>query len=183
MKTLLINACVRENSRTLTLTREIMKEMDGETVELRLEQEDMSPLGREALEQRERLLREGRLDDPALRYARQFAEADRIVIAAPFWDLSFPSLLKIYLEQICVAGLTFEYRMGRPFGLCKAQRLIYVTTAGGPIITDFGYAYVKALANQFFGIHDTISYRCENLDVACISAERLLREAEISVLS
>ena len=39
------------------------------------------------------------------RYARQFAEAEEIVIAAPFWDLSFHAKLKIYLGQITISGL------------------------------------------------------------------------------
>ena len=32
-----------------------------------------------------------------------------IVIAAPYWDLSFPAVLKTYLEQINVLGVTFDY--------------------------------------------------------------------------
>ena len=54
-------------------------------------------------------------------YARQFAEADQIVIAAPFWDLSFPAILKAYMEQITVSGITFEYINGRPCGRCKKK--------------------------------------------------------------
>lgn len=47
--------------------------------------------------------------DPLFRYAKQFAQAADIVVAAPYWDLSFPAILKVYLEQICVTGLTFQY--------------------------------------------------------------------------
>ena len=36
---------------------------------------------------------------------RTIANADKIVIAAPFWDMSFPSLLKVYIENIYTIGI------------------------------------------------------------------------------
>jgi FMN-dependent NADH-azoreductase len=159
-----------------------MKNMQGEIVEVDLEMENIAPLNRELLSRREELVRGGMLDDPMFCYARQFADADEIVIAAPFWDLSFPALLKLYLEQITVAGITFEYIDGRPHGLCKAKSLTYITTSGGPIFADFGYEYVKTLARSFYGIGRTQAYRAMNLDVNQISAEELLGVAEISVI-
>ena len=136
----------------------------------------------ELLEKRESLLKDGKLDDPMFRYAKQFANADEIVVAAPFWDLSFPAKLKIYLEQIAVAGITFRYTNGRPTGLCKAKKLTYITTSGGPIFDDYGYTYVKALAQKFYGIQKTEAVRAMNLDVDMISAEDLLQKASISVI-
>ena len=182
MSILFINACVRENSRTLVLANHVMKDMLGEVVALNLSMEPIEPLNTALLEKRERLLREGKLDDPMLRYAKQFAQADEIVIAAPFWDLSFPAKLKIYLEQITVAGITFQYINGRPTGLCRAKKLTYITTSGGPIFDDFGYAYVKTLAQKFYGIPKTAAVRAMNLDVDMISAQELLEKATISVI-
>ena len=64
--------------------------------------------------------------------ARQFAAADKLVIAAPFWDMSFPAILKIYLERISVTDLTFGYsEEGAMVGLCRASKLLYITTRGG----------------------------------------------------
>lgn len=40
------------------------------------------------------------------KYAKQFAEADEIVIAAPYWDLAFPATVRIYFEAITVTGIT-----------------------------------------------------------------------------
>lgn len=182
MSILFINACVRKNSRTLILANSIMKDMVGGITEVDLCRLGLMPLDGESLEKRERLLREGRYDDPMLEYAKQFAAADEIVIAAPFWDLSFPAMLKIYLEQITVPGITFRYEKGIPEGLCRAKSLTYVTTSGGPILDDFGYTYVKALARNFFGISKTRAYRAMNLDGDMISAEELLHRAKISVV-
>jgi FMN-dependent NADH-azoreductase len=179
MSILFINACVRENSRTLVLAKSIMKDMPGEITEVNLNTENISPLNRELLEKRERLIDAKKLDDAMFKYAKQFAEADEIVIAAPFWDLSFPSILKIYIERITVSDITFRYENGCPQGLCKAKRLTYVTTSGGPIFADFGYSYVKTIAKSFYGIEETQSYRAMNLDVDMITAEELLAKATI----
>ena len=182
MSILFINACVRKDSRTLVLAKNVMKDMSGEILELNLNSENIEPLNTELLEKRDSFLKGGRLDDDMFRYARQFADADEIVIAAPFWDLAFPAKLKIYLEQITVSGITFKYVEGHPTGLCKAKKLTYITTSGGPIFDDFGYSYVKTLAQKFYGIEQTQAVRAMNLDVDMISTEELLSKATISVI-
>ena len=49
---------------------------------------------------------------------------DIIVIGAPFWDLSFPAILKIFIENIYVTGLVTKFgENGKPVGLCKAKKL------------------------------------------------------------
>lgn len=182
MSILFVNACVRKNSRTLVLAKHILSNMSGEVIEVNLNQENIVPLNRELLEKRERLISGQNKNDPMFYYARQFAEADEIVIAAPFWDLSFPGILKAYMEQITVSGITFEYNNGIPCGLCKAKSLTYITTSGGPIFADFGYEYIKTLAKNFYGINKTKAYRAMNLDVNMISAEDVLTKVDISVV-
>ena len=182
MSILFVNACVRKNSRTLVLAKHILSNMSGEVIEVNLNQENILPLNRELLEKRERLISSQNKNDPMFYYARQFAEADEIVIAAPFWDLSFPGILKAYMEQITVSGITFEYNNGIPCGLCKAKSLTYITTSGGPIFADFGYEYIKTLAKNFYGINKTKAYRAMNLDVNMISAEDVLTKVDISVV-
>jgi FMN-dependent NADH-azoreductase len=100
-------------------------------------------------------------------YARQFSKADVIVIAAPFWDLSFPAVLKLYFENITVSGITFEYsEKGFPISKCNAKKLYYITTSGGYIgNNNFGFEYVKALAENLFGINDISFYSAEGLDI------------------
>ena len=43
-----------------------------------------------------------------LRDCEQFQRADAILIAAPFYDLSIPALLKVYIENVSVDGITFD---------------------------------------------------------------------------
>lgn len=112
--------------------------------------------------------------------ARQFAEAETIVIAAPYWDLSFPAALKQYLEQINVVGITFKYtEEGIPVGLCRAERIFYVTTAGGFFVPeDYGFGYVKALAHNYYGIQDVRKIEAVGLDIAGADAEAIMAAAE-----
>ena len=97
------------------------------------------------------------------------------MISAPFWDLSFPAILKTYLENIYVTGLVSEYdESGIPRGLCRAKKLYYVTTAGGPYLPDYSYDYIRALATVCFGIPETELIKTEMLDVEGFDAEALV---------
>lgn len=173
-----INACVRQESRTLSLARAILERLDGVCSEVDLNAEPPSPLCRGSLEKRERLVSEGNFSDSLFRPARDFAEADTIVIAAPYWDLAFPALLKLYLEQITVCGVTFEYRGGAVHSLCKAKRLVYVTTAGGKIIKNLGFEYIKTLAEAFFSIPEVLCFKAEGLDIRGADTEKIMAEAK-----
>ena len=151
----------------------------AEVTEIRLEEEAIQPLTKESLAQRDSLLSAGNREDGSFSHARQFAEADVIVLAAPFWDLSFPALVKLYLEMVTVTGVTFRYtEEGIPEGLCRAKKLYYVTTAGGPFLPEFGFGYVKALAENFYGIRETRCISAEGPDVIGNDVEAILREAE-----
>ena len=100
MNILFVNAAVREESRTAALARRLLDQVPGEIHEECLNEENLLPLDRMLLEKRMKLQAEGNYDDPIFDQAKEFAAADRIVIAAPYWDLSFPSLLKIWMERI-----------------------------------------------------------------------------------
>ena len=70
-------------------------------------------------------------DAPIFKLARQFRRADRIVIGAPLRDLTFPAMLRIYIEYICVREVTYHYEYGVCKGDCMAQKLAYLTVSGG----------------------------------------------------
>lgn len=175
---LFINACVRENSRTMQLAQDVLERLSGKVSEVKLESENIKPLDRIMLEKRENLTRKGNFTDDMFQYAKQLAAADTVVIAAPYWDLMFPALLKIYLEQVCVCGITFKYIDDRPAGLCRAKHLIYVTTAGGPIYFNFGFDYVKSLAESFFGIEKVALFKAEKLDMYGIDTDTIMKNAK-----
>ena len=188
-KLLFINACVRrETSRTNRLSRtwvvRLCREEPYEVKEVILEEENLRGLDTGSLARRDRLLSEGHLEHDMFRYARDFRKADEIVIAAPYWDMSFPAALKCYLEAVSIVDLTFRYQVdGTPEGLCRAKRLTYITTAGGFIgENNFGYDYVRALAG-LFGIAQTQEFRAEGLDIVGADAEAILKQAEAELLA
>ena len=120
-----------------------------------------------------------RMRDGVLRIVSRHP-GETIVIAAPYWDLSFPAMLKQYLEQINVVGITFKYtEEGVPVGLCRARKLFYVTTAGGFYAPeDFGFGYVKALAQNYYGIPDVRKIEADGLDIDGADVDAIMKAAE-----
>lgn len=168
-KLLFLNACIdRERSRTLRIARaavSILEDRGYETEEIILEDEYVLPMTTEILGKRNTLLKEGRYDNPMFSNARTFRDADHIIIAAPFWDFGFPSVLKTYLESVSCPGITYRYTPeGELIGLCRAERITYITTRGGFVSdeNDLGFATIGELGN-YFGIPE----------VDCISANAM----------
>ena len=115
MPTLLfINACVRgKDSRTLQLAEQLLesireenkKDMAFHIEEIRLSTENLLPLNYERLQRRDELLANGIITDTMFDYANAVAQADMLVIAAPYWDMSFPATLKIFFEAAKIANM------------------------------------------------------------------------------
>ena len=179
---LYVNACVRTQSRTDRIARALIKKLGGAAEEVCLKTEGLCPLSEERLAKRTALIEAGRYDDDMFRLSRQFAAAETIVVSAPFWDMSFPALLKLYVENIYVTGIVSEYGAdGRPHGLCRAGRLYYVTTAGGSYAPEYGYAYMQRLATEHFGIPETALVKAEMLDVEGFDAEEIVEKTIASL--
>lgn len=176
---LYIDAAVRSGSRTAALAERVLKHLEGEVRTLRLCEYDFPVLDEAFLAKRDRACAAGDLSDACFEPAKLFAGADEIVIAAPYYDLSFPAALKQFFEQINVIGLTFGYtEEGKAYSKCRARRLIYVTTAGGSIASDeYGFGYVKALAGYFYGIRECVCFKAEGLDIYGADVPALLDKA------
>lgn len=183
MNILYIDASVRPDSRTQRLTQYFLENLNSDKFnikKIKLTNECIPPLTMESLEHRTSLAQQGNFDEPIFHYAKDYTEADMIVICAPYWDLSFPATLKTYIEAINVVGLAFMYdENGKPIGLCKAKRLVYITTSGGEIVSDeYGYGYIKELAKKFHGIKDIDYIKAEKLDIIDADIENILSKAE-----
>ena len=181
-KLLLIDCCIRkEESRTKRIMDAFLSAVpdDCAVEHLVLTEENLSPLTGDFFAQRQRLLENHDYTHPRFRYAKQFAAADIIVIAAPFWDLAFPALLKIYIEQVSLDGITFGADETGLVGLCRATDMVFLTARGGFYTGDaleMGSRYLDAL-HTFFGIG---RYRCiaaDGMDVAGFDAKAALEKA------
>ena len=182
---LFINACVREASRTKELADCLLSGQKCPYEEVRLDTIEFPVVNESFLEKRDRLIHDRDFSNPLFDLARQFAAADDIVIAAPFWDLSFPAALKQYFEQINVVGITFVYTPeGIPAGLCKAKRLTYITTAGGNFFPEeYGPGYVKSLAQNFYGIPEFKLIKAIGLDIDGANIDSIMNAAKADMES
>ena len=150
MKNLIyINACMRAGSRTQRIATPIVEELrkryNVETVDLTKNQYPVAD--NYTLEDRN----QGIVPTEHVALAKKIAAADRIVIAAPFWDMSFPSALKVFFENMSLFGVTFDSNNKECYGLCKAEKVMYITTRGMDIATgdplEQATPYIKALSH------------------------------------
>lgn len=119
---------------------------------------------------------------PILKYAYQIVEADKIVVAAPMWNLGSPAILKAYFDYVSVTGITFKYTAEGPVGMCKADKALIVSGRGGDysneITSQFemGERYIRAILS-FFGVKDIKSVSAENLDVVGIDVDKVVSDS------
>ncbi len=180
---LLVNACVRDESRTRRLADALIKRFSFNVTEVKLSYIRFPVADAAFLAKRDSLIAAGAWSDPMFDLARQFAEAETIIIAAPYWDLSFPAVLKQYFEQINVMGITFRYTPeGTPEPLCRAKKLFYVTTAGGAFVPEeFGFGYVKTMAQSFYGIDDVELIKAVGLDIYGADIDQIMNDAIMAI--
>lgn len=115
---------------------------------------------------------------PVLKYAYQFAEADKYIIAAPMWNLSMPAILKAYIDYVSVTGITFKYTEKGPVGLLNDKKAVHIVSRGGEYRDapyEMGDRYLRTIL-EFFGIHDIETIAIENLDVAGVDVQGKIEE-------
>ena len=60
--------------------------------------------------------------------------------------------------------------------------MYYVTTAGGTFVPeDYGFGYVKALAQGFYGIQDVRLIKATGLDIYGADVEGIMQDAIASI--
>ncbi len=185
---LFVDACFREGSRTRRLAEHLLGELSARCPSavidtFSLERERLLPLFADDLAKRGALQAAGRFDDPMFDAAKRLSAADILVIAAPYWDFSYPAALKAWIEHICAVGVTFDYSAdGSCFSLCRARRLYYVVTCGGRIPEpDFGFDHLRALCARFFAVPEAVRFAAEDLDQPGTDVDAVLKEAESAI--
>lgn len=165
-KLLFIDCCIRkENSRTLKIAKPIISKLKEkyEVDTLVIEELNLSLVKYDLLTKRNN----GIIDKDVLVWANMIKNADRIVIAAPFWDMSIPACLKSFIELCSLFNVTFASDDKTCFGLCKCQKLLYITTRGMDIKTnsklDQATPYFKALST-LWGLGEVKVVSAYNLD-------------------
>ena len=113
-----------------------------------------------------------------LKYAYEFAAADKYIIAAPMWNLSFPAILKAYIDYVSVSGITFKYTAEGPVGLLNNKKAVHIVSRGGGYDNspyEMGDRYLRTILG-FFGIKDIETIAIDNLDVIGVNVEEKVEE-------
>lgn len=164
-KLVVIDSCMHEGSRTRRLLQAAVNEL---STRYEIETFDVNalafpPVSPEIMQQRNN----GYVPERIVEVSRRIAAADRLVIAAPFWDMSFPSVLKVFLENVSLFHITFDSNGRECYGLCRCSKVLYLTTRGMDIRTgdplDQGSPYIKALS-VLWGLGEVITVSAENMD-------------------
>ena len=172
MKNLLyIDACIRDKeSRTKRIAEPIVTELSNKynVTKLVLNELDLDIVQKDLLDKRMK----GEISPIVMNWAEQVRDADRIVIAAPFWDMSIPAGLKVFIELCSIFDVTFKSNDKTCYGNCKAEKMLYITTRGMDIKTgdelEQATSYLKALS-WLWGIGPLQVVAAQNMDY--VSAE------------
>ncbi|MCI8342799.1 MAG: flavodoxin [Firmicutes bacterium] len=188
MDILFVNGCVRgkEVSRTYKLAERFISVLKETNPGINLTEIDLNelrpePIYKDTYEKRNELAKQKDFSNPVFDLANQFALADGIVVAAPLWENSFPSILKVYIEQTAVAGIAFKYSDAGSVGLCRAKKMVFITTRGGYMTGEFeplemGARYLKTICT-LFGIENFQCVAAEGLDIWGNDVEKILEKA------
>lgn len=165
-KLVVIDSCMRAESRTKKIldaaVAELSKRYEVEIIDVN--SIDLPPLNKATyVDQREN----GNIPSLAVELARKVAACDRLVVAAPFWDMSFPAILKSFFENISLFDITFTDDGTTCVGLCKCEKVLFITTRGMDIKTgdplDQGSPYLSALS-FLWGLGEVITVAATNMD-------------------
>lgn len=153
-----------------------------EIITLDLYKEKILPLTEEDLNARFAPKTEDTRNHPVFKYTYQFLDADKYVVAAPMWNLSFPAILGLYLDYICQAGITFNYSSNGIEGACKGKKAIHFVTRGGQYSTgplahlELGDRHLRS-SFAAVGITDFETYALDNMNRSSTDVEAVLAEA------
>ena len=160
-----IDACLRESSNTKKIADVIIDELSKkyEVETARLSMHTFPVVDNDILNDRAN----GIVPEEFVAMAHKLADADRLVIAAPFWDMSFPSALKVFFENMSLFNVTFASDEKECYGLCKAEKVLYITTRGMNINTgdnlEQATPYIKALS-KLWGLGELHVISAQNMD-------------------
>lgn len=88
----------------------------------------------------------------------QFISANKFVFVTPFWNFSYPPVMKAYLDAVSVAGKSFKYSdEGQPIGLLTDKKALHIQARGGfysespTAELEMGDRHIQVMMN-FFGV-------------------------------
>lgn len=104
--------------------------------------------------------------------AKQFLDADLVVISSPLWNFGVPYALKYYIDALVQPGLLFHYTEQGPAGLVPpGKKMVVITSRGGDYSVgspfhafDFQEPYLRAIFG-FVGVTDVQFVHAQPVDM------------------
>lgn len=118
---------------------------------------------------------------------KEIFDADILVIGAPMYNFSIPSVLKAWIDHIARAGVTFRYTATGSEGLITGKKVYLAISTGGIYSSgdsagyDFVAPYLKAVLG-FLGITDVTVVRGEGFAIPDLQATALEKAIDHIVL-
>jgi FMN-dependent NADH-azoreductase len=185
MKLLHLIATTRgENSRTLRVSNEFLRELKEkhpnlEVDELDLARTELPPVLDTNVNAKYMMMMGEQLDEETKRswtrvteMATHFASFDLYLITAPMWNFTIPYMLKHYIDVIMQAGILFAFTERGPQGLLKSKGMVCITSrgsdysAGSPIHNlDFQEPYLRSIFG-LAGIENIYFVHAQPMDLA-----------------
>ncbi|RKD25068.1 FMN-dependent NADH-azoreductase [Ammoniphilus oxalaticus] len=112
----------------------------------------------------------------------QFISMDKYVFVTPLWNLSFPSVVKDYIDAICVAGKTFKYTDQGSVGLLTGKKAIHIQARGGIYVEppmselEMGDRFIRSILT-FLGVPSIESVIVEGMAQLPDQAEEIKAKA------
>jgi FMN-dependent NADH-azoreductase len=149
-KLLFIDSCIRgELSNTRKIALPLIEKLKEkyEVTTLTINDLKLDIVQEQLIAERQK----GNVPEYVVEWANLIKSCDRLVIAAPFWDMSFPSSLKVFIELSSLFNVTFAVNDKTCYGLCKCKKTLYITTRGMNIPTrdklDGATPYLECLSH------------------------------------
>ncbi len=114
---------------------------------------------------------------PVLKYAWQFAEADKYIVAEPQCESGIPAILN-YMDYVSIMDIAFKYTEYGHVGLLRGKKALNIVLRRGAEkphgFGEPGLDYLKSIFS-FFGISDFTTFNADREDGAAAETEQKAR--------
>jgi FMN-dependent NADH-azoreductase len=197
MKLLHIIATTRgEQSRTLSVSKEFLKELNEKHPHVEVNEIDLSttvlpPVLDSFVKAKYLMMAGGEIDADTLatwkevsKLAEDFISYDLYLITAPMWNFGIPYMLKHYIDVIMQAGILFSFTANGPQGFAKYEKMVCITSRGSDYSEnspmhklDFQEPYLRAVFG-LAGIEEIHFVHAQPMDLAPGLTQAALEKAK-----
>ena len=113
----------------------------------------------------------------------ELQQSDVLVIGVPIYNFGVPAALKAWVDQVCRAGVSFQYTENGPEGLLKDKRAVLAIASGG-VPVDSPVDFCTPFMRQFLNFVGIAEIQVVAADAVAMDAESINRaKAQIAALA